>query len=39
MYASTPYANEPARDLTLIHTVQLKPMIRAYFSGGMVFVV
>ena len=27
--ASTPSANEPAKDLILVHTVQLKPMIKA----------
>ena len=31
--ASTPAANEPAKDLILVHTVQLKPMIKAHFSG------
>ena len=34
--ASTPSANEPAKDLILVHTVQLKPMIKAHFSGIMV---
>ena len=34
--ASTPSANEPANDLILVHTVQLKPMIKAHFSEGMV---
>ena len=34
--ASTPSANEPAKDLILVHTVQLKPVIKAYFSGTMV---
>ena len=34
--ASTPSANEPAKDLILVHTVQLKPMIKANFSGRMV---
>ena len=34
--ASTPSANEPAKDLILVHTVQLKPMIKAHFSGRMV---
>ena len=34
--ASTPSANEPAEDLILVHTVQLKPMIKAQISGGMV---
>ena len=31
--ASTPSANEPAKDLILVHTVQLKPMIKAQISG------
>ena len=34
--ASTPSANEPAKDLSLIRTVQLKPMKKAHFSAGMV---
>ena len=34
--ASTPSANEPAKDLTLVHTVQQKPMITAQISGRMV---
>ena len=34
--ASTPSANKPAKDFTLVHTVQLKPMIKAHFSGRMV---
>ena len=34
--ASTPSVNEPAKDLILVHTVQLKPMIKAHFSGRMV---
>ena len=34
--ASTQSANEPAKDLILVHTVQLKPMIKAHFSGRMV---
>ena len=25
----TPLANEPAKDLILVHTVQLKPLIKA----------
>ena len=33
--ASTPSANEPAKDIILVHTVQLKPMIKARFSGRM----
>ena len=32
---STPSANEPAKDLILVHTVQLKPMIKAQISGRM----
>ena len=35
--ASTPSANEPAVDVILVHTVQLKPMIKAQISGRMVF--
>ena len=34
--ASTPSANEPAKDLILVHTVELKPMIKAQISGRMV---
>ena len=33
--ASTLSANVPAKDLNLVHTVQLKPMIKAHFSGRM----
>ena len=33
---STPSANEPANDLVLVHTVQLKPMIKAQISARMV---
>ena len=33
--ASTPSANEPAKDIILVHTVQLKPMKKARFSGRM----
>ena len=33
---STPSANEPARDLILVHTVQLKPMVKTQISGIMV---
>ena len=33
---STPSANEQAKDLILIHTVQLKPTIKAQISGRMV---
>ena len=31
--ASTSSANEPATDLVLVHTVQLKPMVKAHFLG------
>ena len=34
--ASTPSANEPAKDLILVHTVKLKPIIKAQISGRMV---
>ena len=34
--ASTPSANEPAKDFILVHTVQLKPIIKAQISGRMV---
>ena len=34
--ASTPSANEPTKDLILVHTVQLKPMVKAQISGRMV---
>ena len=34
--ASKPSANEPAKDLILVHTVQLKPMIKALISERMV---
>ena len=34
--ASTPSANEQAEDLILVHTVQLKPMIKVQISGRMV---
>ena len=33
---STPSANEPTKDLILVHSVQLKPMIKAQMSGRMV---
>ena len=33
---STPSANEPAKDLILVHTVQLKPVLKAHFSARMV---
>ena len=34
--ASTPSANEQAKDLILAHTVQLKPRIKAQISGRMI---
>ena len=34
--ASTPSANEPAKDLILVHTVQLRPMIKAQISGRII---
>ena len=37
--ASTPSASEPSKDLNLVYTVQLKPMIKAHFSGRMDLVV
>ena len=33
---STPLNNKPAKYLILVHTVQLKPMIKAQISGRMV---
>ena len=33
--ASKLSANEPAKDLILVHTVQLKPMIKAQITGRM----
>ena len=33
--ASTTSVNEPGKDLILVHTVQLKPMIKAQISGIM----
>ena len=33
--SSTPSANEQAKDVILVHTVQLKPMIKAQISGRM----
>ena len=33
---STPSANKQAKDRILVHTVQLKPMIKAQISGRMV---
>ena len=35
--ATTTSANEPAKELILVHTVQLKPMIKAQISGRIVF--
>ena len=32
----TPSANELAKDVVLVHTVQLKPMIKAQISGRMI---
>ena len=34
--AGTPSANEQAKDIILVHTVQLKPMIKAQISGRMI---
>ena len=34
--ASTPSINEPGKDLILVHTVRLKPTIKAQISGRMV---
>ena len=34
--ASTPSANEFAKDLILVHIVQLKPMVTEQYSGRMV---
>ena len=34
--ASTPSANEPSMDVILVHTVQLKAMIKAQISGSIV---
>ena len=39
MSASTPSANEPAKDLILVHVVQLKRMIKVHFSVRMVSIV
>ena len=33
---STPSTNEQPKDLVLVHTVQLKPMINAQISGRMI---
>ena len=34
--ASTPSANEPTKDVILVHTIQLKPMTKAQISGRMI---
>ena len=34
--ASTPSANEQAKDVVLVHTGQIKPMIKAQISGRMI---
>ena len=34
--ASTLSANEQAKDIILVHTAQLKPMIKAHISGRMI---
>ena len=34
--ASTPSANDQAKDVVLVHTVQLKPMIIAQITGRMI---
>ena len=34
--ASTPSANEQAKDVILVHRVQLKPTIKAQMSGRMI---
>ena len=34
--ASTTSANEPAKDLILVHTVQLKPLIKLHFARRIV---
>ena len=34
--ASILSANEPVKDLILVHTVQLKPTIKVHFSGRIV---
>ena len=34
--ASTPSANDPSKGHIIVHTIQLKPMIKAHFSGRMV---
>ena len=35
--ASIPSANEPVKDLILVHTVQLKPIIKTQISGKLVY--
>ena len=35
--ASTPSANEPAKDIILVHTGHLKPIIKVHFSGRMIY--
>ena len=34
--ASTSSAYEPSKDLIVVHTLQLKPMIKVHFSGRMI---
>ena len=34
--ASTPSVNEPVKGLILVHTVKLKPIIKAQISGNLV---
>ena len=34
--ASTPSANEQAKDVVFVHTVQLKPMIKTQITGRMI---
>ena len=36
LWPSTPSANEQAKDLILVQTVQIKPMIKAQISGRMI---
>ena len=36
MASASALSYEPTKDLILVHTVQLKPMIKAHFSGRMV---
>ena len=33
---NTPSANEQDKEVVLVHTVQLKPMIKAHFSGRVI---